>query len=634
MIEWVTVVGMLTVLAAQGIVFLVLVGLGQVVLVCVYGERRQTRPLTETFWIGFAAVLAFLQLWNLALPVDWKASVVVSLLGGLGLYARPRELMRPGELKVLFSGAERWVFLAVFVPFCLWVAHMALGPPTNIDSGLYHFNAVRWAMEYPVVPGLGNLHGKLAFNQSYFLYVALLNAHPYFDKAHHIANSVLVLVIMAQLLGGALPVLRQSSLVGLYPRARVLLSILCMALIFKLVLSPNLTSPSPDLSIFVIHIVLFGQLMRLVLGGGEPAEQRFLVAFIIGLAAAGVVIKLSCAAYSLAVSAASLAVWMHRHRPLWSAPSVRFLALCVLAASLVGVPWMLRGVLTSGYLAYPSTLGSFSVDWKMPEEDVKIEADWVYAWGRAPNRHARDVVGNWDWVRPWLSKARRDPNVLRPTVVFLTGLLAVAGGWILRRRPARMVEVYVLALPLLLSIVFWFVSAPDPRFAGASLWLLAFWTTTVGWLSIGGVLVEKRADLLLLALVLVYGALQVWKHPGTPGDKAAGFAPVPQGRLEEFVTDSGLKLYIPVSAFQAYELGWRWSRVFPPESITDYAGNQAWDSKLPATMYPRPELELRGETLREGFRLNPLKQANRRDLQGSEAQMSAAPHAPPGHPKQ
>ena len=77
-----------------------------------------------------------------------------------------------------------------------------------------------------------------------------------------------------------------------------------------------------------------------------------------------------------------------------SAP--HFLVLCIAVVALIGLSWMIRGVVTSGYVAYPSTFGSLPVDWKMPEEDVKIEADWVYAWGRAPNTQAKDVVGKWD----------------------------------------------------------------------------------------------------------------------------------------------------------------------------------------------------------------------------------------------
>jgi hypothetical protein len=50
-----------------------------------------------------------------------------------------------------------------------WIASRSMRPPTNGDSGEYHFNTIRWINAFPIVPGLGNLHGRLAFNQS-FLY--------------------------------------------------------------------------------------------------------------------------------------------------------------------------------------------------------------------------------------------------------------------------------------------------------------------------------------------------------------------------------------------------------------------------------------------------------------------------------
>jgi hypothetical protein len=41
----------------------------------------------------------------------------------------------------------------------------------HFDTGLYYLTTIRWAQDYPVVPGLANLHTRLGFNQSLFLFV-------------------------------------------------------------------------------------------------------------------------------------------------------------------------------------------------------------------------------------------------------------------------------------------------------------------------------------------------------------------------------------------------------------------------------------------------------------------------------
>ena len=38
----------------------------------------------------------------------------------------------------------------------------------NYDSGLYHVQTIKWIQNFPVIPGLGNFHGRFAFNSMYF----------------------------------------------------------------------------------------------------------------------------------------------------------------------------------------------------------------------------------------------------------------------------------------------------------------------------------------------------------------------------------------------------------------------------------------------------------------------------------
>ena len=52
----------------------------------------------------------------------------------------------------------------------------AYGASTGIihyDTGLYHAQSIRWIEEYGVVPGLGNLHTRLAYNSASFCLSAL-----------------------------------------------------------------------------------------------------------------------------------------------------------------------------------------------------------------------------------------------------------------------------------------------------------------------------------------------------------------------------------------------------------------------------------------------------------------------------
>jgi hypothetical protein len=55
-------------------------------------------------------------------------------------------------------------------------------------------------LAYPIVPGLGNLHPRLAFNSAYFLYAAALDGEPWLHCAQPVAAYLPVLA-MAVMIG-------------------------------------------------------------------------------------------------------------------------------------------------------------------------------------------------------------------------------------------------------------------------------------------------------------------------------------------------------------------------------------------------------------------------------------------------
>ncbi|QNP52660.1 hypothetical protein H9L05_02570 [Hymenobacter qilianensis] len=63
--------------------------------------------------------------------------------------------------------------LSILAVLGIRLLHQSTLAPANFDSGLYHFQTLKWLNEYPTVPGLGNLHGRLAFNSSWFPLLSL-----------------------------------------------------------------------------------------------------------------------------------------------------------------------------------------------------------------------------------------------------------------------------------------------------------------------------------------------------------------------------------------------------------------------------------------------------------------------------
>ncbi len=95
----------------------------------------------------------------------------------------------------LTKGIRLWkvlVFLALFAAtLCLTVEYAS-----QYDTGLYHAQSIRWIEEYGAVPGLGNLHNRLAYNSAFFCLQALFGLKFAVNQSLHTLNGFLVFVML------------------------------------------------------------------------------------------------------------------------------------------------------------------------------------------------------------------------------------------------------------------------------------------------------------------------------------------------------------------------------------------------------------------------------------------------------
>lgn len=200
-------------LIIYSVLSLSLYGWGQVV-VAVLGIPRGKEPRpTIQIWLGWAALLFFLELLNLFCPLTAYAVLPVVVAGALVALAsltkrnRWRNLTRRPSTGVLACIAAALVAI-------IWVASRSMLSPTSYDTGLYYLQSIRWINSYATVPGLGNLHDRLAFNQSFFSFAAALNFYPYFNHGYAIASSFLFLLTGATAIDLAVPPRSQESSEG------------------------------------------------------------------------------------------------------------------------------------------------------------------------------------------------------------------------------------------------------------------------------------------------------------------------------------------------------------------------------------------------------------------------------------
>lgn len=542
--------------------FLGLMGVGSLVGRLLGARTWNSAGLFTNFWIGWAALVGLLQLWNLWLPITGVALVVVVAIGlvGLALWAREQfpRLRRIGPAHL--GLAIVWLLLAGVS------ALQASGPLTEGDSGDYHLGSVAWAKAYPVVRGLGNLFPRLAFNQSFFLYAALLDIGPFLQNSYQLANGLLEFVLVGQCLWALWHLLRDREQVYLTD------------LFFTLMLGPVLLqitderfrSLAPDPAMFFLGVALFGAVMHFLFerkNSGETAEVEVLRILLMGTV--GIACKLSFIGFAAAASLVVLGVYWKEKLANAMNRAIFLVAECAPVVALVIVPWVVRGALLSGYPAFPSTFGALAVEWRVPATLAREEFDWIQLRARNPNLPANQVVPNRHWLGAWIKSL---PNsVVKPFEIAACIALFMALGLAWSRIRGTSGKALLLLIIPIVSLVVWFFLAPSPRFAGASFWILL-----VAMILVAGVylfdLTSPAHKLATIGLCLVFF---IWVSPFTsyqPPSRAKDLlVPTKSVSVPSYQTvelDSGLKVNVASAA------------------------DGCWDIPLPCTSEFRPTLEL------------------------------------------
>jgi len=552
-----------TVALAWLLVALNFVGLGALLLRA--GVPGSPPSLRAAFWVGWAGWIGALECIHFFVPLGSAGvSLPLVLAGAFGLVWNAG----PWWQAIRDSLREHPRAWGACLLFALWLANRSLGPLMTIDAGLYHLGSIQWASEHPLVGGLANLHGRLAFNSTAFLWMASLD--PLFEslRGFHFAASLLVLVAVVERVTRALGtrdvVRRRFELCMLLPLGYAATVI-------------HLSSTNPDWIVLVLGTVAASALLDLLSPGDAHERDETLVA-LAALAAVGVTVKLSFAVLAGAIGF-TVITRLARSTP---RPTHRARVVATMLVVWLAVPWLLRGVELSGYPAYPLSLLAPGVAWQVPEERARGEVDWVRSWARDPERTPEEVLADSSWLGPWLrARVRQSDSIallLFPATLALASLGLSLGLSLRRNRvdanpphspaPHPPDPRSLVLVPYGVAVGAWFASAPDPRFLGAALWVPAAWWAARALSVLATQRTRALASTLFVSGFLFYCTWIThqldawWFDAGRPPEP-------PRIETRTVTTRTGLALHVPKQ------------------------GQLCWEAPLPCTPYPAPRLGLR-----------------------------------------
>ena len=444
----------------------------------VFGGWETGRSLFRAPWLGYAVLIACLQIAHFFTAINpafsWTFLATSSLCAGGIVALRFRTIVgRKGEFPA--------IPLLVKIVLLVLVAWLVFRPVFNIttqeivhyDVGYYYLQTIAWTTAFPIVPGLGNLLLNLAFNQAPFLVASLFDSLGPHLWGYSLLGGVLpwlglALSSFALLQGlGALFSMRKR----LEPIEKAY-AISLPAWIYTLLVN-NISSNSPDIPSACLQVHLFLCFASFLAAAKESGAIIAELAELIVLGALSLCVKLNSSFFVAAIAVVSIGVALIRIGKLRLFGS-KHLLYAILAALMLCLPWMARGIVISGYPLFPSTVFAAPVSWIIPKADVSHFYDITVYWGRQPYYDLAKVQSGFAWVPEWLKRIwdLKDQFAWPLSLGILWTFLFIIIAWKVGDFRQKLRQLLLILLPVAFGLLMWFFTAPDPRYLGSITWLL------------------------------------------------------------------------------------------------------------------------------------------------------------------
>ena len=418
-------------------------------LICGKGFSAVKRE-SSFLYAGIVAVTVYSQFFSIFYRVGLLANAVLLLACAGCILALRRELAgHLRELPALITPGRAVTAVFLFLLF-------AYGTSTGVihyDTGLYHAQSIRWIEEYGVVPGLGNLHSRLAYNSAAFGLSALYSFSFLGGQSFHGCAGFmawLLAVVCAEGLYG-----RRAGAPRLSDLVRV------MGVYYLLIIFDEMVSPASDY--FMVLSVFFLVIRWLDLA--ERKEGGWLSYGLLCVFAVFIVtVKLSGALILLLVL--KPAVMMIREK------KGKEIALFLGLGFFTALPFFVRNVILSGWLVYPFTfIDLFSFDFKIPKGMADYDSREIQVWGRGFS----DVTRYEEPVAEWFPQWAASLDFVNKVFLFLAlsglAILILIGIFSIKKREEGRGDFLLVAGTMAASFLFWGMSAPLIRYGCVYLWL-------------------------------------------------------------------------------------------------------------------------------------------------------------------
>ena len=539
-------------------------GLG-IMKIAKVSEETKAKHLDMIMFMGLCSMTVYAQYFSLVMGVGLSALVIVAIIDVIMIAINLESIKE--QLKAL--RLVKWYTYVIIAIISIVLVILSSRRPLHYDTGLYHAQAVRWIEEYGVVPGLGNLHNRLAYNSAIFALEALFGLKPILHQTIHGVDGFFEVVLISYTLL-SFKGIRQGK-IQVSDALRVGL-LLYLTIPENIVVISSLGSDIPALGLMMYILIKWVSLIE----DKESEDTIRLQSLLCVLAVYGMSIKLSVAMMIL--------LTIHPVVEYIKTKDFKNIIKYLVLGTIVIAPFLIRNVIISGYLIYPyPEIDLFNVDWKMNAYTCLFDRYEIQAWGRKLCDVNLANASFGEWFPVWWSNLS-----LLMKIWFITtpvSIVVIAVQAVYRIIKDKKTDILSCVIAIIASVSLWFTGSPDSRYGGvflsiAPLLVIGFIVTFV----IEKVKESKTRTITVTALsvILAVGILLPFGKYLIKGDnsnilRCADY----EWKSGELVELDGQMMFVPTDTDQAgYNL-------FPS---TPYMDRVAL-------------IELRGDTFHDGIRL-------------------------------
>ena len=430
---------------------------------------------------GLGAATVYAQFFSLFYRVSLLANVVLVIFSAMTVLFWHQDMKR--LLTESFRGSSRAVKILIPVLFVLWAYFTSRGYMVH-DTKLYHAQSIRWIEEYGIVPGQGVVNSRFSYNSSVFSLAALYSLKFVFGQSMHAMSGWFAFLLSVT----TLDIIKGVKKFRFSDFANV------AAIYYLTLITDEVLAPSSDYATMCVLYFLVIKWLRLL---EQPKEEQQTAPY-------GLLCVLGVYALTLKLTAGLILLLLIK-------PAYRLLKekqwkqiLCyLLLGILTAAPWLIRGVLISGWLLYPfPALDLFDLPWKQKTEWVKTDAGAIKTWGRGVNNSVLAAQPIWEWYGTWFKTlSLMEKGIALVDIAALVSFVGAAIAVFLRKNWENLDRLLVCATAAC-SYLYWQTSAPLPRYGYTYMLLLP--ALVFGW----GILLLKK-DRLLRGGLALYGVYKI-----------------------------------------------------------------------------------------------------------------------------